>query len=161
MKLKTSWHFTKQDGLNIVIQYIRCFKNLCGSPNTLLHIPLKTDNKMKKILSPVYSFILKLKNISLFLTWCSIFIFFKWSYSQRCFDVAQRCENLRWKWQRCFDVWCCSNQRWNRQRWFDVVQRCKFQRWRTQRCFNVDLKLCNVATSYNQALQYALFVTKH
>ena len=24
----------------------------------------------------------------------------------------------------------------------------KFQRWRAQRCFNVDLTLCNVATSY-------------
>ena len=26
--------------------------------------------------------------------------FFKWSYSQRWFDVVQRCENRRWKWQR-------------------------------------------------------------
>ena len=48
MKLKTSWHFTKQDGLNIVIQYIRCFKNLCGSPNTLLHIPLKRIIKWRR-----------------------------------------------------------------------------------------------------------------
>ena len=29
-----------------------------------------------------------------------------------------------------------------------LFQRCKFQRWRTQRCFNVDLTLCDVATSY-------------
>ena len=48
---------------------------------------------MKKILSPVYS--LKLKNFILFLTRRSIFIFFKWPNSQRCFDVAQRYENLR------------------------------------------------------------------
>ena len=48
---------------------------------------------MKKILSPVYS--LKLKNIILFLTRGLLFIFFKWSDSQHCFDVAQRCENLR------------------------------------------------------------------
>ena len=58
--------------------------------------------------------------------------FFKWSYSQRCFDVAQR----------------CLIQRWNTQRCFNVVERCEFQRWRTQRCFNVDLTLCDVATSY-------------
>ena len=37
--------------------------------------------------------------------------FSKWSYSQCCFDVAQRCENRRWKWQRCFDVvYRCSLQ---------------------------------------------------
>ena len=30
--------------------------------------------------------------------------FFKWIHLQRCFDVAQRCENRRWKWQHCFDV---------------------------------------------------------
>ena len=34
------------------------------------------------------------------------------------------------------------------QRCFNVVLRCKFQRWHTQRCFNVDLTLCDVATSY-------------
>ena len=48
---------------------------------------------MKKILSPVYS--LKLKNIILFLTQGFFFFFFIWSYSQRCFDVAQRWENIR------------------------------------------------------------------
>ena len=32
------------------------------------------------------------------------FFFFKWSYSQRCFGVAQGCENLRWNRQHCFDV---------------------------------------------------------
>ena len=70
-------------------------------------------------------------------------------YSQRCFNVAQRSVNWRWKWQRCFDVaWRCLNQAWNRQRWFDVVQRCKFQRWQTQRWFNVYLTMCDVATSY-------------
>ena len=99
-----SWHFTKWYGLNIVfvIQDIRCFKNFCGTANTLLHIHLKMENNMMKISSPVYS--LKLKNIILFLTRGPVLIFFKWSYSQRCFDVAQHCENLRWKWQRCFDV---------------------------------------------------------
>ena len=60
--------------------------------NILLHIPLKIENKMKKVLSPVYS--LKLKNIILFLIRGLIFIFFKLSYSQTCFDVAQGCENL-------------------------------------------------------------------
>ena len=100
--------------------------------------------KMKKILTPAYS--LKLKKIILFFTRGLIF-FFEWSYSQRCFDVDQRCENRRWKWQRCFDV-VRSNQRWNRQHWLDVVERCKFQRWRTQRCFNVGLTLCDVTTSH-------------
>ena len=50
---------------------------------------------MKKILSPAYS--LKLKNIILLLN--RGLFFFKWSYSQRCFKVAQRCKNRRWKWQ--------------------------------------------------------------
>ena len=45
------------------------------------------ENKMK-ILNPVYS--LKLKNIILFLT--RVLFFYKWSYSQRCFNVVQRCE---------------------------------------------------------------------
>ena len=58
--------------------------------------------------------------------------FFKWSYLQRCFDVAQRFENRRWKWQRYFNVVLC----------------CKFQSWHTQRCLNVDLTLCDIATSY-------------
>ena len=31
---------------------------------------------------------------------------------------------------------------------FNVVLRCKFQHCHTQRCFNVDLTLCDVATSY-------------
>ena len=69
---------------------------------------------MKKILNPAYS--LKLKNIILFLTRGLVFIFLKCSCSYSyCFNVAQRCENLRGKWQRCFDVvQRCSNQRWNR-----------------------------------------------
>ena len=94
--------------------------------------------KMKKILSPTCT--LKLKNIILFLNWG--LIFFKWSYSQRC-------ENRRWKWQRCFDVVLrCLIQRWKTPRCFNVVLRCKIQRWRTQRCFNVDLTLWGVVTSY-------------
>ena len=48
---------------------------------------------MKKILSPAYS--LKLKNIILFLNRGLIFIFYKCSYSQRRFKVAERCEYLR------------------------------------------------------------------
>ena len=94
--------FINSDGLNtlFVIQYIRCFKNFWGSANLLLQIPLKMGKKIK-VLSPTYS--LKLKNIILFLNRGLIF-FSKWSYSQRCFDVAQRCQNQRWKWQRCFDV---------------------------------------------------------
>ena len=42
----------------------------------------------------------------------------------------------------------CSIQLWNIKRGFNVVERCKFQHWRTQHCFNIDLMLCNVATSY-------------
>ena len=102
--------------------------------------------KMKKNLSLTYS--LKFKNIILFLNRC-LNIFFKWSYSEGCFEVAQRCENRRWKSQRCFDVvQRCSVQRWETQCCFNVVLRCKFPRWHTQRCFNVDLTLCDVATSY-------------
>ena len=72
---------------------------LCKYSLTFL---LKWGNKMKKILILVYT--LKLKNIILFLTGGLIFTFLKWSYSQRCFDVAQSCQHLRWKWQRFFDV---------------------------------------------------------
>ena len=78
-----------------------------------------------------------------------VLIFYKCSYSQSCFDVAQPCGNRSWKWQRCFDVVeRYSNQCRNRQSWFDFVQRCKFQLWHTQRCFNVDLTLLDVANSY-------------
>ena len=105
------------------------------------------ESKIIKILRQAYS--LKLRNVILFLNQGLIFIFYKWLYSQRCFNVAQRCENLHWKWQRCLEVvWCCSNQRWNGMRRFDVVQRCKFQRWHAQHCFNVGLTLCDVTTSY-------------
>ena len=45
-------------------------------------------NKMKNILSPAYS--LKLKSVILLLT--RVFLLFKWSYSQQCFDVAKRFE---------------------------------------------------------------------
>ena len=92
----------KWDGLAIafVIQYIRCFRNFWGFANILLHIPLKMGEK-KKIVSPAFS--LKLKNMILVLT-RGLICLFKWSYSQRRFDVAQRCENRCWKWQRCFDV---------------------------------------------------------
>ena len=69
------------------------FYQFCSLGNILLHIPLKMKNKRKKILSLAYS--LTLKNIILFLTRGFTFIFFKWSYSKRCFNVAQRCENLR------------------------------------------------------------------
>ena len=47
------------------------------------------ESKMKKISSPAYS--LKLKNVILFLNQGLMFIFYKCSYSQRCFNVAQRC----------------------------------------------------------------------
>ena len=74
-----------------------------------------------------------------------IFFFFKWLYSQRCFDVVQLCENRRWKWHV---VSTLSNvAQFNVEKQYRV-QRCKFQRWRTQRCFNVDLTLWDVATLY-------------
>ena len=80
---------------------------------------------------------------------CLKVYFLKPSYSQRCFDVAQCCENRRWKWKHCFNVvYRSSNQRWNRQRWVDVVQHCKFQRWRIQHCFNVDLTMLDVVMWY-------------
>ena len=58
---------------------------------------------MKNIVSPAYS--LKLKFAILFLH-RGLICFFRWSYSQRCFDVAQRSENRRWNWQL---VWTFSN----------------------------------------------------
>ena len=71
--------------------------------------------------------------------------FFKWLYSQRCFDIVQLCENRRWKWHV---VSTLSNvAQFNVEKQYRV-QRCNFQRWRTQRCFNVDLTLWDVATLY-------------
>ena len=91
-KVKNQLTFHKVRWLSLVFvshYIIRCFKrwmmnlmNFHSSANIFWHIPLKMGNKMKKILSPAYS--LKLKDIILFLTWD---FFFKWSYSQRCFDV--------------------------------------------------------------------------
>ena len=78
------------------------FYEFWGPANLLLHIPLKMQDKMKNILSHAYSS--KLKNIILFLNQGLIFIFYKWSYAPRCFNVAQRFENLHWKRKRCLDV---------------------------------------------------------
>ena len=121
--------------------------------NGLRHV--KMGKKWRKILSP--TFYLKFKNINLFFNWC-LYIFFKWSYSQRCLDVAQRCENRRLKWKHCFNVvQRCSVQRCETQRCFNVVLCCKFPRWHTQRCFNVDLTLCDVvATSYQPKINVKL-----
>ena len=149
MKLRPNWHFTKWDDLNILffIQYIRCFKNFWGSANILLQIPVKMGKKWRKFESSI--FFEAQKYYFVFESRLFFSFFFKWSYSQSCFDVVQRCENQRWKWQSCFDVaWRCSIQLWKTQRCFNVVQRCRFQRWHTQRCFNADLTLCDVATSH-------------
>ena len=54
--------------------------------------------------------------------------FFKRSYSQRCFDVVQRCKNRRWKFRRCLTLINSTLE----YRTF----------WR------FDLTLCGVATSY-------------
>ena len=127
-----------------VIQYVRCFKLFWGSANVLLQVSLKMGKNEKNFESNLYFeaqkyyFVFELR----------LNFFFKWSYSQRC-------ENRRWKWQRCFDVVLrCLIQRWKTQRCFNVVLRCKIQRWRTQRCFNVDLTLCDVATSYQPKKQH-------
>ena len=146
MKLKTNWHFTKWDGLNIlfVVQCIWCFKNLWGSANILLQITLKVG-KNEDFDSTIffeaqkYYFVFESRPD----------LFSKWWYSQSCFDVAQRCENRRWKWESCLDIaQHYLIQLWNTQRCFNVVERCKFQHWPTQRCFNIDLTLCDVGTSY-------------
>ena len=68
--------------------------------------------------------------------------FFKWSYLQRFFDVPQRCENRRWKWQHCLRLFNST------LKYTTIFQRCKLQGWHTQRCFDVDLTWCNVPTLY-------------
>ena len=93
-----------------VIQYVRFFKFFWGSANVLLQVSLKMGKNEKNFESNLYFeaqkyyFVFELR----------LNFFFKWSYSQRC-------ENRRWKWQRCFDV----------------VLRCSIQRWKTQRCFKL------------------------
>ena len=70
-----------------------------------------------------------------------VFFFFQMAIFTTLFDVAQRYENRRWKWQRCFDiVYCCSNQCWNRQCWFDVIQRLKLLRWFLVMRYHIKLK---------------------
>ena len=56
MKLKTNWHFTKSDGLNIpfVIQHIRSFKNFWGSANILLEVSLKTVKNKEDFESSIF-----------------------------------------------------------------------------------------------------------
>ena len=80
------WLLLKWDGLNIasVIQYFTSSKNFAA-----LQIFFYV------FFEAVKYFVFESR---------LIFIFFKWSYSQRCFNVAQRCEYLSWKWQRCLDV---------------------------------------------------------
>ena len=139
MKLKTNWHFTKWDSLDIlfVVQYIRCFTNFEALQIFFYNFLLKWG-KMKKNLSPEDS--LKLKNIILFLN--RSLIFFQMVIFATLF---RRCPTL-WKstLKMTMLFWLClafSIQRWNTQRCLNVAERCKFQRWRTQRCFNVDLTL--------------------
>ena len=64
--------------------YSRCFKSFWGFANTLLHIRVKMENKVKKILNPLYSIQI------IFLCCPRGLLFLKWSYSQRCSDIAQR-----------------------------------------------------------------------
>ena len=108
-----------------------------------LHIYPEMRNKLKKTISSEYSIwmIVIWNSKILVCSWPEVYflIFYNWSYSKRCFYVAQRCGNRRWKWQHSF--WHCLmllNQRRNRQRWFNVAERFKiptltyttlFQRW--------------------------------
>ena len=104
LPFETNWHFTKWDGLSIlfVTQHIRCCINFWGSSNVLLQVPLKMGKNEENFESSIFFEAQKYYFVfesSLFFSFC------KWSYLQRCFDVAQRCENRRWKWQRC--LWRC------------------------------------------------------
>ena len=113
--------------------YLWRFKSFSGFANILLYIPVKMGNKVKKVLSPLCSvymiFLWSSKYYFVFTLWFTfLFFFFIWSYSQRCFNVAQRSENRHWKWQRCFErrfnfVQGCKLQHWRLPRWFDVVRR--------------------------------------
>ena len=71
-----------------IFNVFRIFKNL----QIFFYKSLLKWGKMKKILSPAHS--LKFKNIIWFFEWRLNF-FLKWSYPQRCFDVAQPCGNRR------------------------------------------------------------------
>ena len=75
MKLKTSWDFTKWDGLNIVlvIQYIPCFKNFAALQIFFYIFLSKWRTKWKFVFQSRLNF-----------------IFYKWSYS----TLFQRCPTL-------------------------------------------------------------------
>ena len=97
---------------------------------------------MKKILSPAYS--LKLKNIILFFNRGLIFF----SNGHICNVVSTLPNVVKIDVENDNVVSTLSNVVQFNVEKHNVFQRCKFQRWRAQRCFNVDLTLCDVATSY-------------
>ena len=68
------------------------FSEFCGPTNFLLHIPLKMEKKIKKILSPAYS--LKLQKMVLFLSQGLIFIFLMVIFTTS-FQHYKRSEKLR------------------------------------------------------------------
>ena len=108
--LQIFFYITKWNNLNIafVIQHIHnVLRNFTNLQIFFYIYTLKWGIKWRKCsVQSIHltDFYLKLKNM--LCSWLEVcfLIFYKWSYSQRCFDVVQRCGNRHWTWQRCFDV---------------------------------------------------------
>ena len=105
---------------------------------------------MKKILSPAYS--LKLKNIILFLN--RGLIFFSNGHIRNVVSTLPNVVKIDVENDNVVST--LSNVVQFNVEKHNVFQRCKFQRWRAQRCFNVDLRLCNVTTSYQPKNNFEL-----
>lgn len=75
--------------------YSQCLKNFYGFAN-LLYISQTGESSEEDLEFSLFNliyFYLKLKKYFYVLgSKLILFFFFKWSYSQRCFNVAQRCE---------------------------------------------------------------------
>ena len=113
--------------------YSRCLKSFSGFANILLQIPVKMGNKVKKVLSPLYSLqIIFLWSSKILYCVCLVcflspFFFFFFAYGH-IHNVVSTLPNVVKT-----DV---END--------NVV----LTLWNWQRWFNVDLTLCDVATSY-------------
>ena len=105
--------------------------------NGVRHERVKMGKKWRKMLSPTYS--LKFKNIILFLN--RGLYFFSNAHIRNVVSTLPDLENDN-------VVSMFSNVvQFNIEK-HNIVLRSKFQRWHTQSCFNVDVTLCDVATSY-------------